>query len=101
MQTFVRLVLKNTCQAMAIFSNNLEDKIWTSSLSASYALKTYKNSSPFSRSYIYNLISQGRFPAQVKLVEGGRGAGWWEHEIRAYIESRHQDTRGSGHNEEV
>jgi len=56
---------------------------------------------PFSRSYIYNLISQGRFPAQVKLVEGGRGAGWWEHEIRAYIESRHQDTRGSGHNEEV
>ena len=56
---------------------------------------------PFSRSYIYNLISQGRFPSPVKLIEGGRGAGWWEHEIRAYVESRHQDTRGSGHNEEV
>ena len=56
---------------------------------------------PFSRSYIYNLISQDRFPSPVKLIEGGRGAGWWEHEIRAYIESRHQDTRGSGHNEEV
>ena len=37
---------------------------------------------PFSRSYIYNLISQGRFPAQIKLIEGGRGAGWWEHEIQ-------------------
>jgi prophage regulatory protein len=56
---------------------------------------------PFSRSYIYNLISKGRFPSPVKLIEGGRGAGWWEHEIRAYVESRHQDTRGSSHNEEV
>ena len=56
---------------------------------------------PFSRSYIYNLISQGRFPSPVKLIEGGRGAGWWEHEICAYVESRHQDTRGSGHDEEV
>ena len=56
---------------------------------------------PFSRSYIYNLISQDRFPSPVKLIEGGRGAGWWEHEIRAYVESRHQDTRGGGHNEEV
>tara|TARA_B110000003_G_scaffold206271_1_gene205146 strand:+ start:501 stop:731 length:231 start_codon:yes stop_codon:yes gene_type:complete len=56
---------------------------------------------PFSRSYIYNLISQGRFPSQVKLIEGGRGAGWWEHEIHAYVESRHQDTRGSDLNEEV
>jgi len=56
---------------------------------------------PFSRSYIYNLISQDRFPSPVKLIEGGRGAGWWGHEICAYVESRHQDTRGSGHNEEV
>ena len=56
---------------------------------------------PFSRSYIYNLISQDRFPSPVKLIEGGRGAGWWEHEINAYVESRHQDTRGSDLNEEV
>ena len=46
---------------------------------------------PFSRSYIYNLISQGRFPVQVKLVEGGRGAGWWEHEIQEYLDKRHAD----------
>ena len=46
---------------------------------------------PFSRSYIYNLISQGRFPSQVKLVEGGRGAGWWEHEIQDYINQRYTE----------
>ena len=46
---------------------------------------------PFSRSYIYNLISQGRFPLQVKLVEGGRGAGWWEHEIQDYINQRYTE----------
>lgn len=46
---------------------------------------------PFSRSYIYNLISQGRFPAQVKLIEGGRGAGWWEHEIQEYVNQRYTE----------
>ena len=46
---------------------------------------------PFSRSYIYNLISQGRFPAQVKLIEGGRGAGWWEHEIQDYVNQRYTE----------
>jgi len=46
---------------------------------------------PFSRSYIYNLISQGRFPAQIKLIEGGRGAGWWEHEIQDYINQRYTE----------
>ena len=46
---------------------------------------------PFSRSYIYNLISQGRFPAQIKLIEGGRGAGWWEHEIQDYVNQRYTE----------
>ena len=46
---------------------------------------------PFSRSYIYNLISQGRFPAQVKLIKGGRGAGWWEHEIQDYVNQRYTE----------
>ncbi|MDC0370886.1 AlpA family phage regulatory protein [Porticoccaceae bacterium] len=46
---------------------------------------------PFSRSYIYNLISQGRFPSPVKLIEGGRGAGWWEHEIQDYINQRYTE----------
>ena len=46
---------------------------------------------PFSRSYIYNLISQGRFPSPVKIVEGGRGAGWWEHEIQEYVNQRYTE----------
>lgn len=46
---------------------------------------------PLSRPYIYTLISQGRFPPPVKLVEGGRGAGWWEHEIKDYLDKRYQD----------
>ena len=49
---------------------------------------------PFSRSYIYELMAQGRFPASVKLIPGGRGVGWWEHEINALAEQRHQETRG-------
>ncbi|MCS5587822.1 MAG: AlpA family phage regulatory protein, partial [Porticoccaceae bacterium] len=48
---------------------------------------------PLSRSYIYSLISQGHFPSPVKLVEGGRGAGWWEHEILEYLEQRYSQSR--------
>ena len=43
---------------------------------------------PLSRSYIYNLISQDRFPHPVKIVKGGRGAGWWEHDIQEYLNER-------------
>ena len=43
---------------------------------------------PLSRSYIYYLISQDRFPHPVKIVKGGRGAGWWEHDIQEYLNER-------------
>lgn len=43
---------------------------------------------PLSRSYIYNLISQDRFPQPVKIVKGGRGAGCWEHDIQEYLNER-------------
>ena len=54
---------------------------------------------PFSRSYIYELMVQGRFPASVKLISGGRAVGWWEHEIHALAEQRHQETRGGNNHE--
>ena len=54
---------------------------------------------PLSRSHIYNLISNKRFPAPVKLVAGGRGAGWWEHEIYEYLDGRYNDSRGGSLNE--
>ena len=47
---------------------------------------------PFSKSHAYALQAQGKFPKPVKLVEGGRGAGYWEHEIEAYLEQRYQAT---------
>ena len=55
---------------------------------------------PLSRSHIYNLISNGRFPAPVKLVAGGRGAGWWEHEIYEYLERRYLASTRDGSHEE-
>jgi prophage regulatory protein len=55
---------------------------------------------PLSRSHIYNLISNGRFPAPVKLVAGGRGAGWWEHEIYEYLERRYLASARDGSHEE-
>jgi prophage regulatory protein len=51
---------------------------------------------PLSRSHIYYLISNGRFPAPVKLVAGGRGAGWWEHEIYEYLDGRYIDSPEGG-----
>jgi predicted DNA-binding transcriptional regulator AlpA len=55
---------------------------------------------PLSRSHIYSLISNERFPAPVKLVAGGRGAGWWEHEIYEYLDGRYVESRGGNLNEE-
>lgn len=54
---------------------------------------------PLSRSYIYNLISQDRFPHPVKIVKGGRGAGWWEHEIQDYLNGRFNDESGEVYDE--
>ena len=54
---------------------------------------------PFSRSYVYELMSKGKFPKGYKLIPGGRAVGWWEHEIHALVEQRHQDTRGGNNHE--
>ena len=51
---------------------------------------------PFSRSYIYNLISKGRFPSTVKLIEGGRGAGWWASDINDYMTNLKEDAQRAG-----
>ncbi len=42
-----------------------------------------------SRSSIYELIHQGRFPAPVKL--GGRSSGWVKSEVLKWIEERIKD----------
>ncbi|MCC5856208.1 MAG: AlpA family transcriptional regulator [Idiomarina sp.] len=41
-----------------------------------------------SRSYIYKLTKQGKFPERVTLVEGGTAVAWLESEIQDWIKSR-------------
>jgi len=52
---------------------------------------------PLSTSHIYALIDQSKFPAPVKIIEGGKGCGWWEHEVCEWLDKRYQETRGAGH----
>ena len=40
---------------------------------------------PVSRAHIYNMITEGKFPRQVKL--GGTGAFWVESEIEDWIQA--------------
>tara|TARA_B100001027_G_C15995201_1_gene210137 strand:+ start:205 stop:333 length:129 start_codon:yes stop_codon:yes gene_type:complete len=30
-------------------------------------------------------MRQGRFPKGHKLIKGGQAVGWWDHEIRAFM----------------
>lgn len=43
-----------------------------------------------SDSNIYRLEQLGQFPTRRKLTPNGRGVGWLEHEIDAWVESRTQ-----------
>ena len=54
---------------------------------------------PLSRSHIYALIADGRFPAPVPLIAGGRGVGCWAHEIYSFAQQRYCDTRGGADHE--
>jgi prophage regulatory protein len=49
-------------------------------------LDEVKRRTTFSGSTIYRLISQGKFPKQVKLAE--RSCGWVESEIDEYLRKR-------------
>ena len=40
---------------------------------------------PFSRSYVYDLMNQGKFPKGYKLVHGGQAVGWWASDIHNYM----------------
>jgi len=41
-----------------------------------------------SKSYVYQLCSQGLFPKPVQLVKGGTSVAWVENEIQEWIQSR-------------
>ena len=52
---------------------------------------------PFSRSYIYDLINQGKFPKGQKLVRGGQALGWWASDINEYMVALMESTEDSDH----
>jgi predicted DNA-binding transcriptional regulator AlpA len=52
---------------------------------------------PFSRSYIYDLINQGKFPKGQKLVRGGQAVGWWASDINEYMVALMESTEDSDH----
>jgi prophage regulatory protein len=56
-------------------------------------LPAVKAKTGWSRSSIYSLIAQGKFPAQIKLG-GGRAVGWLSTEIDEWIASRVRASRG-------
>jgi len=51
---------------------------------------------PFSKSYAYALQARGLFPKPIKLIKGGRAAGYLESEIHEWINARIEEARG-GH----
>ena len=48
---------------------------------------------PFSRSYVYDLISQGKFPKGQKMVRGGQAVGWWASDIYDYMISLQENAQ--------
>lgn len=56
-------------------------------------LPKVKAKTGWSRSSIYSLIAQGKFPAPIKLGQG-RAVGWLSTEIDEWIASRVRASRG-------
>ena len=50
---------------------------------------------PWSRSYTYALMKQGKFPRQIRLLSGGQAVGWWASEIHDYMLSLMEPTEDS------
>lgn len=51
-------------------------------------IQSVVNLTGLSKSYIYQLVSNGHFPKSIQLVPGGSSVAWVESEINDYIESR-------------
>ena len=49
-----------------------------------------------SRAYIYRLISEGRFPQQVTIVEGGTARAFVESEVQTWIDTRIEARNNGG-----
>ena len=52
---------------------------------------------PFSRSYVYDLINQGKFPRGQKMVRGGQAVGWWASDTNDYMLALMESAEGADH----
>ena len=52
---------------------------------------------PFSRSYGYDLMNQGKFPKGYKLVHAGQAVGWLASDIKDYMLALMEPTEGADH----
>lgn len=52
-------------------------------------LNQVKAQTGMSRSLIYKLIAEGKFPRQIKL--GSRSVGWFQHAINEFLASRAEE----------
>jgi prophage regulatory protein len=53
-------------------------------------IQSVVNLTGLSKSYIYQLVSNGHFPKSIRLVPGGTSVAWLESEILEWIDSRIQ-----------
>jgi len=44
-----------------------------------------------SKSYVYQLVREGKFPKPIQLIKNGKAVAWIESEIQAWVESRIAD----------
>jgi prophage regulatory protein len=51
-------------------------------------IQSVVNLTGLSKSYIYQLVSNGHFPKSIKLVSGGTSVAWVESEILSWIDAR-------------
>jgi len=52
---------------------------------------------PWSRSYTYDLMNQGKFPRPIRLLSGGQAVGWLASDIYDYMTDLVNSAEGSDH----
>ena len=62
-------------------------------------IPSVKEQTGLSKSYIYQLCKEGKFPKAVPLVPGGTSVAWVESEIQEWIDQRIAERDGGAPNE--
>ena len=58
-------------------------------------IKSVLNLTGLSKSYVYQLAQEGRFPQPIQLVPGGSSVAWIESEVLEWIDSRIEERNSS------